>query len=505
MSTPTPAALLAVADRRARNLITSDDPATLRQWEAFDDTLYRLLHALVGPGRQTTPREDSISRDILTTFRSYPTPIRPARGETYSLHEAARLQGLPVNRVAARVRRGQIDTHTLRTGRRAWIIDADQLDTRTDVTPANADDPHPLARLSASLGALADLYTPANDDTRAPDIRPVDDHDTAATMRHVLSIASVAARHTLTHLPIADATRPLQIAQYADHALDTLKPAQSSQPAGPIRDQPWRKRSFGQPPVAHAPSPTHSDALDDWLDHALDDWASAAREALRHQVPSTGVLRNILTTGVHILAATDACLNELSTRPATINSAVEIGQPDLEQLAKVRLEVKATALVLQHAADAWQHVTTAMTPGHPYVAASRDLFAALTDTQTALAPRPLSDLTRKAQSIVLTLAHAAPALSARLTTIDALASQLLQSELLFIRARLVPPREEILHERLTGRLVVARERDVPTLLHATHQGRQQTTNLTRLLEALAATLTTTPSDDRQLAARGWTL
>ena len=206
MSTPTAAALLAVADRRARNLITSEDPVTLAQWEAFDDTLYRLLHTLVGPGRQITPREDSVSRDILTTFRSYPTPIRPARGETYSLHEAARLQGLPVNRVAARVRRGQIDTHTLRTGRRAWIIDADQLDTRTDVTPASAADPHPLARLSVSLGALADLYTPANDDTLAPDIRPVDDHDTAATMRHVLSIASVAARHTLTHLPIADAT-----------------------------------------------------------------------------------------------------------------------------------------------------------------------------------------------------------------------------------------------------------------------------------------------------------
>ena len=81
--------------------------------------------------------------------------------------------------------------------------------------------------------------------------------------------------------------------------------------------------------------------------------------------------------------------------------------------------------------------------------------------------------------MLVTLAHAAPALSARLTTIDALAGQLLHSELLFIRARLLPPREVILHERLTGRLVVARERDVPTLLDATKHARQQTTELTR--------------------------
>src|SRR6478752_8215298 len=116
-------------------------------------------------------------------------------------------------------------------------------------------------------------------------------------------------------------------------------------------------------------------------------------------------------------------------------------------------------------------------PGHPYVAASRELFAALTDTQTALTPRPSSDLTPEAQRMMLTLAHAASALSARVTTIDALAGQLLHSELLFMRACLIPPREEILHERITGRLVVAREGDVPTLLHATHHARQQTTDL----------------------------
>jgi hypothetical protein len=503
MSARTPGALLAVADRRARALITSDDPVTLAQWEAFDDTVYRLLHTLVGPGRQVTPREDSVGRDILTTFRSYPRPIRPARGETYTLHEAARLQGLPVNRVAARVRRGQIDTHTLRTGRRAWIIDADQLDTRTDVTPAEAGDPHPLARVAVALGALADLYTPAKDDSGAPHIRSVDDHDTAATMRHVLSIASVAARHTITHLPIADADRPLLIAQYADHALDTLNPTRSHNHAEPSRDQPCPTRHSTHGPVPPAPSPTQSEALNDRLDHVLDDWTAAARGALRHQIPSTEVLRNILTTGVHLLAATDACLHQLTTQPEADSAGAD--RPAMHPPTGIRVQVKATALALQTAADTWQPVTTAMAPGHPYVIASRDLFATLTDIQTALTTAPSSKLTLDPQRTLVTLAQATPALTAALTTIDELASRLLHSELLFIRARLLPPRAETLHEHATGRLVIARHCDVPTLLDATQLARQRTTDLARRLAAFAATLTATPATDRQLAAGGWTL
>ena len=518
MSTPTPAALLAVADHRARNLITSEDPVTLAEWEAFDDTLYRLLHTLVGPGRRAIPSEAGVGRDILTTFRSYPAPIRPARGESYGLHEAARLQGLPVNRITARVRRGQIDTHTLRTGRRAWIIDADQLDTRTDVTPAHADDPHPLARLTVALGALADLYKPTHDDTRAPDTRPVDDHNTAETMRHVLSIASVTARHTITHLPIADANRPLLIAQYADRVLETLNPTQSPTQgatlAPPIPERPSQGARSHQPPPGHTsaptPSPAQPEPINDRLGHAIDDWAAGARDALRHQVPSTEVLRNILTTGVHLLATTDACLHQLSTQPTSDQHRAATDRLTRHGLAKlqidgVRPEIKATALALQEAANAWRLITTAMTPSRPYVAASRDLFAVLDDVLSAAATQPSGDLTLDASHALVTLADAAQSFNARLATIDTLASQLLHSELLFIRARLVPAREEIVHERLTGRLVVTQERDVPNLLRATHQAREHTTHLTRRLETMATTLTATPDSDRQLAAGGWAL
>jgi hypothetical protein len=114
-------------------------------------------------------------------------------------------------------------------------------------------------------------------------------------------------------------------------------------------------------------------------------------------------------------------------------------------------------------------------------------------------------VTLDVQHTLVSLVHAAPALNARLATIDMLAGRLLRSKLLFIRARLTPPREEILYERLTGRLVVARERDVPTLLRDTHRAREQTTHLTRQLETIVITLTATPDTDRPLAARGWTL
>ena len=76
-----------------------------------------------------------------------------------------------------------------------------------------------------ALGGLADLLTPSAG-TRSrhePDtVRLTDDQQTAAAIRHVLSIAYVTARHAIDCLPIVDADRPLRIAQYADRALQDL-------------------------------------------------------------------------------------------------------------------------------------------------------------------------------------------------------------------------------------------------------------------------------------------
>ena len=219
MTTTTALELLATADQHARSLITGGVAVTLGQWETFDDTLFRLLHTLVGP-RQLAGHDPGTTRTLITTLQAYPQPIRPARFETYSSNTAARLLDVPRDRITKRLREGDL---TYRVVEHEPRIDAGQLDTRPDVTPASSTDPHPLAKLSVTLGGLADLLTHTGTDAAGDwrSRRPLtDDQQTAAAMRHVLALAAVTARHSVNHLPIADADRPLRIAQYAERAVN---------------------------------------------------------------------------------------------------------------------------------------------------------------------------------------------------------------------------------------------------------------------------------------------
>jgi hypothetical protein len=162
---------------------------------------------LVGP-RRLAGHDPGTARTLITTLQAYPRPIRPGRFETYSANTAARLLDVPRDRITKRLRDGDL---TFRVVEHEPRIDAGQLDTRPDVNPARSTDPHPLAKLSVSLGGLADLLTHirANVGADVGDAGfPTDDQQTAAAMRHVLALAAVTARHTVNHLPIADANRP---------------------------------------------------------------------------------------------------------------------------------------------------------------------------------------------------------------------------------------------------------------------------------------------------------
>lgn len=458
MTTTTAAEILAVADRRTRDLIASDTSITLAQWEAFDDTLYRALHIIVGPGRQLSGSDRGITRAVITTFKDYPPPIRPVRGETYSAVEAARLLGSPVNRVTRAIKAGQMHTQLLKRG---WLIDAVELDTRPDVTPALADDPNPLPRLSVALGGLADVLTTVDGNGVSSVL--TDDHQRAAAIHHVLSIASVAARHALTHLPIAEADRTLRIAQYAERGVSKL--------AAPDAYPGFR-------PVPSTRSRPTIDTLDERLEVGLEEWTVTARDELKQHVPSVDVVRNIMTTGIHILATTDAALQRLEQqRPAR-----------LEAIAGLREQVKSTALALHASASAWGPVTTAMTPSLGYIAASRDAFNVLATAEGGLrSPTPVADLV-DVDGALRNFSLAMAPHAARMATIDALSRQLLGSHLLFVRARAIPPRAATIHARAHGRLVVARPQDVPTLVHTTREAWKCVGELSSAMRVLAPSL-----------------
>jgi len=120
-----------------------------------------------------------------------------------------------------------------------------------------------------------------------------DDSQIAAAMRHVLSLTAVAARHTLRRVAIAEADRPLLVAQYAQRAVDALE-ARSGYP------QLWTVTSTNPPLTARN--------LNDRLEIGLRAWSAAAARHLQYPVPSTDLVRNIANQGVHIAAVTHAVL-----------------------------------------------------------------------------------------------------------------------------------------------------------------------------------------------------
>ena len=330
---------------RARSVLVelteTDAPISRQQWESFDQTVYRLLHELDGAVSGWLVSEQAAAQ-LHQVMRDYPRPLQPVDDRAdFSIKEAAQLLGTSDDAVRKRIHAGAALAAPTGNGYR---IPRSEVTAIRVVAPATTDDPHPIARLSCTLGALNDLLVLRRLDPASPQLQtqPV---LTLATQ--ALSITAAAARRALALCDPVAADRPLLIARYAGTAASML-PA-----ASPLRGL--------QNPAIPAPTQAPRSPLA-VLERSLHDWATAARDELRDAVPSVAVLQDISRQGVHLYAALDAVLG---TEPEETNHV------------EPREQLRTSALTLQGAANAWKQTSTGMPPSRAYVEAARRLYTAL--------------------------------------------------------------------------------------------------------------------------------
>ena len=450
VTTATAADLLDRAARLTAELQRSSDPVDVRRWESFDQTVYRYLTQLI-PSHPRPTRADPAALRLHAILRDYPTPLTPPADEPhYSAVEAARLTGRPARSIRREIAAGELPATRTGTG---WQIPREALHLRSDVHPATADDPHPLARVACTLGALTDLLAADRD---RPDRPPLDSTSATALARPVVALTLDIARHTLGHCEPDQAHRPLQVAQFATRALTRL--------AGVAVDVPV-------PHLAATPSPWLNSGPGDQLPHALHTWADAARTDLALTVPSVDVIRNVTSQGTHLLAALDTLL---ASEPGSVDAAIDV--------ASLREALRDTAVALTRAGAIWGSVTTGMPPSPEYVDAARSLHHALGGVVSGhdTSPGPLDR-----DQALATLADATNDLTALTRRATQATRQLLRSELIFAPARTLAATEDRLHARTTGRHVPITRFDAPTLVATMTTAEIKTEQLTRSLREIA--------------------
>jgi hypothetical protein len=284
MSTTTGADLIIKADQIARELGRCDHPVDTALWESFDTTAYRLMRELIGPGRDDSGACTRGRATLLQVIHAYPTPLRPPLDAEFSVNAARRFVATSEYELRQRVRDGAVPTHLVNGRRR---ISSADLDTRPDITPADPTDPHPLARLSTTLGAIADMVS---QERRHPGtVDGLSDDTVRDATARVMTWLAVAGRYTLRHGPIDDGARPLAIAQYAERSINTL---------GGMAPTLSGLDSLS----AHIT--TGVSGLSGQLDNALHHWAAEASEELKRTIPSTQVMANIASIGTLMMATT---------------------------------------------------------------------------------------------------------------------------------------------------------------------------------------------------------
>lgn len=344
MSTTTGHDLISRADRLARELSRCQLPVTTELWESLDTTAYRLMRELIGPGRDDAGACTRRRATLLRVIHAYPIPLRPPLDADFSVTEATRFVTVSRAVLIGRVREGGVPSHVV--GGQLRISAAD-LDTRTDITPNEPTDPHPLARLSTTLGVLADMV---NQERRHPGtVDGLSDAAVRDATARVMTYLAVAARYTLRHGPIENGDRPLAVAQYADRSIDALG---------------GTAPTIAGPDALAARLSTPGSGLSEQLDSRLHLWASAARQELRRTIPSTQVMANIASLGTLMMATTHR-LHTLS--PAT----------PAEALVAINSDLRGVADALKEAEVTWKGVTTLQPQGRAFGAASFELFDTL--------------------------------------------------------------------------------------------------------------------------------
>jgi hypothetical protein len=468
MSTTTVGDLLERAEGLARGLRATSAAITRDQWDCFDSATYRLLHQLVGPER-VGDREQILSHvAVVRLLNGYPSPLTaPSPEATYNARQAASHLGVSRSAVAAEIRRSHLPATNDR-GR--YRIKATDLPCASQVQPADPASTHPLDRVSCTLGALADMVVAERSRTTTiPGFDPLrDDAQVAPVIARIFAVAIVAARHTLTTIPLQDADRPLLIARYAEHGLDALgdidRPSTLTQVV-----------SFLPPSVPHGPN--------EELEAALRGWASHARMELARTIPSTEVLRDIANQARHLYALSAALTSASFTAERVSEDAARTVHGELRQAAEVMYAL----------AQQWAMVTTATRPGHEYVAATTALHASLTAiARESLLPGDQTDAAKRidVDQALADLRHAATDLVELTYTGAQLPEPLIRSDLLFAPARVLPSTMERMHDRTHGKYVPIQLKEGGVLIEAAQQGSNAARNARATLEVSVRPVTT---------------
>ncbi len=428
MSTTTALDLLAHADLLTRELRRTTTPVTRAQWNTYDATLHRLLLEIAGLNAFHVRPGDPSRAPMHQAMRSYPQPLHAPIGTTLTIEQAAPFLGYQPSTVRNLVRHGGLPA-TFEDG--AYQIKTDDLPAEPDTHPADPTDPHPLARVSCALGAMADLLHEAR--TAGEPVLTARGEIAGATI-HVLSLAAVAARHTLSHGPLDDVVRPVLIARYAERAIDAL------------RDVALRPTSLSDLLAVSTATPPRN--LTDRLDTALHQWQHATQDELERMIPGVDVIRQIANQGTHLCAITDL-LNRGAAPDRKV--APNLGGGALSEARQA----------LHRGEHAWDHLSTLTRPSHEFVTASRELYESLHAVATAI------------QHADPSLDHAVVAASVRrglagigdlTTTTRGLPEMLLNAGVLLAPATAIPPAEDRVTQRLRREHIHVDYTDVPNLV-----------------------------------------
>ncbi|MFC3807643.1 hypothetical protein ACFOPF_16400 [Terrabacter sp. GCM10012305] len=417
--------LLSRAEDSVEQLGCSSASVSRHQWESFDQTVYRLLYELLG-SRVGCGAFDGEALPLYRLFLDYPQPLEPADDRpAFTPREVARFMGTTDTSIRKRIRSGAMTAELSDSGYRIPRI---QLGSGQRIPPADTTDTHPLARTACSLGALTDLLAI---NRLEPSVPPLLNQSANAIARRTLVITATAAKRTLGLCEPDLADRPLQIARFALKSLERLPAA--SEVTG-LQNQAIASTYCSSSESAAAQ-----------LEHAIHQWARAARRELRDTVPSVEVLKDINRQGVHMYAALDTVL----ARSGLTDSG-----------SAPRTLLRDSAHALQAATHVWDQTSTGASPSRNYVEAARQLFTALTHITT----RPVDGRQEELSYQALLRGTSEVAWTASLAA--TWASRLLKSHVLFIHANHAETSTERLNAKRAGRMLAATRTDVPQLLDA---------------------------------------
>ena len=417
MSTTTGHDLLARAEALAKELAHCDLPVKTAAWESFDTTVYRLLREVIGPARSDSGATTQTRTRLLHVIHSYPTPLRPPLDTELTAAAAARFVPWSDTQFRERIHRGDVEATV--TGH-TYAIESRVLDRRTDIAPADPTDAHPLARLSTTLGALADMASQERREPRTPGA--MDDQAAVDVTARILSYASVAARYTLRHGPVVDGDRPLAVAQYAERSVDALGAAPS----------------IASLDALVARIETNGTEPHERLDSAIQRWSTASHAELSRTIPSTQVMANIADLGAMMLAATH------HLRTVEPNTTAE-------ESKELTAQLRSGADALRKASTAWKSVSTLQPQSHEFGAASLELFNVMREVITAPAALERgSATTLDVDQALHSLARGVDDLTHFMARAHEATRACVHSRVLFAPARALPPSQSRLVERQRG-------------------------------------------------------